>query len=56
MWLNLALIWYTEVGIYKRKQKVRKHALDQENDQEKEESFLLFLVAFLAKAGFLVFF
>ena len=33
-------IWCTEVGIYKRKQgtkKIRKHAFDQESDQEKKK-------------------
>ena len=34
------------MGIYKRKQKVRKQELDQESDQEKEKKLSFFLVFF----------
>ena len=43
----------SEVRIYKRKQesknKGRKHALDQENDQEKKKVFYFFLGRFLGR-------
>ena len=40
------------MGIYKRKQeskKTRKHAFDQESDQEKKEKLSFFLVHFLGR-------